>query len=68
MMLYIQQRNCPACGNPRTVDFERWGSHCFNCGGTFQSASPELARRIIPAEEWLVELLSEAGMHTPVEA
>jgi hypothetical protein len=64
----IQERSCPICRNLRTVDFERWGSHCFNCGRTFQTASRDLARRMIPADDWLVELLSEAGMGTPVLA
>lgn len=68
MMLYIQQRTCPACGNARTANFERWGSHCFNCGMTFKSASRQLAQRVYPAEEWLIDLLSEAGMRTPAMA
>jgi hypothetical protein len=68
MILYIQQRSCPACGNARTVDFERWGSHCFNCDGTFRTASRELARRIIAADERLIELLSEADMRIPATA
>jgi hypothetical protein len=68
MMLHIQQRSCPACSNERTVDFEGWGSHCFNCGRTFQTPSRELARRTILAEDGLIQLLSEAGMRTPVTA
>ena len=67
-MLHIQERSCPACRNQRTVDFERWGSHCFNCGRTWQAASRELAQRIMPADEWLLDLLSEAGMRIPVPA
>ena len=65
MQLYIQKRGCPACHNQRTVDFERWGSNCFNCGRNWQAASRELAQRTIAADDWLLDVLSEAGMRTP---